>query len=91
MLTYIDEFLAHPIAVLTIFLLAFPGRIIALSAHEFAHAWVAHRCGDDTAKMLGRMTLNPLKHLDPLGTAMMLLVGFGWAKPVPVNPRNYRN
>ena len=91
MLTYIDEFLAHPIAVLTIFLLAFPGRILALSLHEFAHAWVADRCGDPTARMMGRLTINPLKHLDPLGTVMMLVVGFGWAKPVPVNPRNYRN
>ena len=91
LLTYIDEFLSDPLHMLVIFLLAFPGRILALSAHEFAHAWVANRCGDNTAKMLGRLTLNPLKHLDPLGTIMMLLVGYGWAKPVPVNPRNYRN
>ena len=91
MLTYLDTFLADPVGMLTIFLLAFPGRILALSAHEFAHAWVADKCGDHTARMMGRLTLNPLKHLDPLGTALMLLVGFGWAKPVPVNPRNYRN
>ena len=91
MLTYFDDFLADPKGMLLFFLLAFPGRILALSAHEFAHAWVASRCGDDTAKMMGRLTLNPLKHLDPLGTILMLLVGFGWAKPVPVNPRNYRN
>ena len=91
MLTYIDRFLSDPINMLVIFLLAFPGRILALSAHEFAHAWVAHRCGDDTAKVLGRMTLNPFKHLDPLGTVLMLVVGFGWAKPVPVNPRNFRH
>ena len=91
MLTYIDTFLSDPINTLVIFLLAFPGRILALSAHEFAHAWVADRCGDHTARMMGRLTLNPLKHLDPLGTLMMLVVGFGWAKPVPVNPRNFRN
>ena len=91
MLTYIESFFSDPINTLVIFLLAFPGRILALSAHEFAHAWVAHRCGDDTAKMMGRMTLNPLKHLDPLGTVLMLVLGFGWAKPVPVNPRNFRN
>ncbi len=91
MLTYIDRFFSDPINMLMIFLLAFPGRILALSAHEFAHAWVAHRCGDDTAKVLGRMTLNPFKHLDPLGTVLMLVVGFGWAKPVPVNPRNFRH
>ena len=91
MLTYLDRFLADPRGMLVMFLLAFPGRILALSAHEFAHAWVADRCGDPTARMLGRLTLNPMKHLDPLGTIMMLLVGFGWAKPVPVNPRNFRN
>ena len=91
MLTYLDEFLSDPRGMLVIFLLAFPGRILALSAHEFAHAWVASRCGDDTARLMGRLTLNPLKHLDPLGTAMMLLVGYGWAKPVPVNPLRYRH
>lgn len=91
MLTYIESFFSDPINTLVIFLLAFPGRILALSAHEFAHAWVAHRCGDDTAKMMGRMTINPMKHLDPLGTILMLVVGFGWAKPVPVNPRNFRH
>ena len=91
MLTYIESFFSDPVNMLVIFLLAFPGRILALSAHEFAHAWVADRCGDPTARMLGRLTLNPMKHLDPLGTVMMRLVGFGWAKPVPVNPRNYRD
>ena len=91
MLRILDELFSDPAGVLTIFLLAFPGRVLALSVHEFAHAWVANRCGDPTAKNLGRMTVNPLKHLDPLGTVLMLLVGFGWARPVPVNPRNYRN
>ena len=91
MLRYFDEFLSDPKGMLVFFLLAFPGRILALSLHEFAHAWVANRCGDPTAKMLGRLTVNPLKHLDPLGTLLMLLLGFGWARPVPVNPRNYRN
>ena len=91
MISYIDEFFRDPKGMLIFFLLAFPGRILALSLHEFAHAWMADRCGDPTARMMGRLTINPLKHLDPLGTALMLLVGFGWAKPVPVNPRNYRN
>ena len=91
MLRYFDEFLSDPKGMLIFFLLAFPGRILALSLHEFAHAWVANRCGDPTAKMMGRMTVNPMKHLDPMGTILMLLVGFGWARPVPVNPRNYRN
>ena len=91
MISYIDEFFRDPKGMLVFFLLAFPGRILALSLHEFAHGWVANRCGDPTAKMMGRLTINPLKHLDPLGTVLMLVVGFGWAKPVPVNPRNYRN
>ena len=65
--------------------------LLSLILHECAHGWVALRCGDPTAKMMGRLTLNPLKHLDPVGTACMLLLGFGWAKPVPVNPRNFRN
>ena len=53
--------------------------------HELAHGWVAYRMGDPTAKSLGRLSLNPLKHLDPMGTMMLFLFGFGWAKPVPVN------
>lgn len=65
--------------------------IPAFTFHEFAHAWVANYLGDPTAKNLGRLTLNPLKHLDVLGTIMVFVVGFGWAKPVPVNPANLRN
>ena len=91
MISYIDEFFRDPKGMLIFFLLAFPGRIMALSLHEFAHAWMANRCGDPTAKLMGRLTVNPAKHLDPLGTVLMLVVGFGWAKPVPVNPRNFRN
>lgn len=60
--------------------------IIALTVHEFAHAWAAYRLGDDTARMNGRLTLNPLAHLDPMGSLMLLVAGFGWARPVPVNP-----
>ena len=81
----------NPREMLIFLLLSTPGRLMALSLHEFAHAWMANRCGDPTARMLGRLTVNPAKHLDPIGTIMMLLLGFGWAKPVPVNPRNYRN
>ena len=91
MFSYISSLFSDPLATLGFFLLAFPGRILAISAHEFAHAWVADRCGDPTARMYGRLTLNPLKHLDLLGTLMMLLLGFGWAKPVPVNPYNFHN
>ncbi len=59
---------------------------LSFSIHEFMHAFVAHKLGDDTARNLGRLTLNPLAHLDPMGTILILLVGFGWGKPVPVNP-----
>lgn len=65
--------------------------LLALPLHEFAHAWVAHKFGDDTAKNMGRLTLNPFKHLDLLGSIMMYVAHFGWAKPVPVDPRNFRN
>ena len=71
--------------------MALPGRLLAISAHEFGHAWVAYRCGDPTAKSLGRMTLNPFKHLDLIGTIMMVVFGFGYAKPVPVNPLHFRH
>ncbi len=69
-----------------------PPILLALTVHECAHAYVAFRMGDPTAKMLGRITLNPLKHLDPIGTLALFLSGmFGWARPVPVNPRYFRN
>lgn len=68
-----------------------PAILIALTMHEVAHGYVAMKCGDPTAQMLGRLSLNPLHHLDPMGTVCMFLFGIGWAKPVPVNPRNYRH
>ena len=64
--------------------------IFALTFHEFGHAYTAHLCGDDTAKAAGRMSLNPLVHLDLFGSLMVLIVGLGYARPVPVNPNNYR-
>lgn len=60
--------------------------VIAFSVHEFAHAWSADQLGDDTPRNAGRLTLNPLSHLDPLGSIMLVVAGFGWAKPVPINP-----
>ena len=72
-------------------LLSIPPILLALSFHEYAHAWMANRKGDPTAKMLGRLTMNPLAHLDPMGTLMIVIVHFGWAKPVPVNPMNLKN
>lgn len=64
--------------------------VVALSIHEFSHALSSFQLGDTTAQRAGRLTLNPLAHLDPIGSLMMIMVGFGWAKPVPVNPANLR-
>lgn len=72
-------------------LYSLPGIIIALTFHEWAHAYAALKMGDPTARNLGRLTLNPFAHIDVMGFLMMIVVGFGWAKPVPVNPRNYRS
>lgn len=68
-----------------------PAFLVAITVHEYAHGRASTALGDPTPKMSGRLSLNPLKHLDFLGTLMILLVGFGWAKPVPVNPNYYRN
>ena len=76
----ITEFIIHALILFT----AFP-------IHECAHAFSAHLMGDDTAKNQGRMTINPIKHLDLWGTVLMLFAGFGWAKPVPINPNNFKN
>jgi len=72
--------------------------LFAISVHESAHAWTASRCGDPTARMLGRVSLNPIRHIDPIGTIVLPLVAayrfqglIGWAKPTPVDPRNFRN
>ena len=72
--------------------------LFAISVHESAHAWTANRCGDPTARMLGRVTLNPIKHIDPVGTILLPAISMfsgvgaiGWAKPTPVNPRNFKN
>ncbi len=70
-------------------ILAIPVILFSLSFHEYAHAWAANKMGDQTARNFGRLTLNPAKHLDPVGTLCMLFFGFGWAKPVPVNSRNF--
>ena len=68
-----------------------PGIILGLTVHEFSHAFIAHRCGDSTSRDQGRVTLNPLRHIDPLGFVMLLFAGFGWAKPVEFNEHNLRN
>src|SRR5580693_969618 len=72
--------------------------LFAISVHESAHAWTANRRGDPTARMLGRVTLNPIKHIDPIGTVLLPVIAalthfpmIGWAKPTPVDPRNFKN
>ncbi len=79
-ITYVISLLAGFVAV-----------IFVLAPHEWGHAFAATKCGDGTAKAMGRLTLNPLKHLDPVGFICCALVGFGWAKPVPVNPYNFKH
>lgn len=72
-------------------LISVPITLIALTGHELAHAWVSTKLGDPTPKMTGRLTLNPIAHLDLIGTLLMILTGFGWAKPVQINPRYYKD
>ena len=69
---------------------SFLAVMVVLTCHEFAHAYVAYKCGDPTAKLYGRLSLNPLKHFDILGLVCFTLVGFGWAKPVPIEPSNFK-
>lgn len=71
------------------YVLRIPAVLIALTFHECAHGWMSYKLGDPTAKNLGRLTLNPIKHIDPIGFLMMIVVGFGYAKPVPINSRYY--
>lgn len=70
-------------------LLSVPGVIIAMTFHEFAHAFAADKLGDDTPRIQGRLNLNPLSHIDPIGLVLLLVAGFGWGKPVEINPRNF--
>ena len=82
------RYAANPDLLFTL-LLSVPGVLIAITFHEFAHAFAADKLGDDTARREGRLSLNPFDHLDPIGSLMLLFAGFGWGKPVHVNPRNY--
>ena len=68
-----------------------PALLIAIVMHEFSHGIVAYWNGDDTAKLAGRLNVNPVKHFDPIGFLMLAVIGFGWAKPVPIDPRRFRN
>lgn len=75
-------------ALLTL-VLSIPGVIIAITFHEFAHAWMSDKLGDDTARRQGRLNLNPLSHMEPVGIIMLLFAGFGWGRPVEINPNNF--
>ena len=79
------------ISQLPIYLMRIPVLLLALTIHEFAHGYVAYKLGDYTASITGRLSMNPLKHLDPVGAVCMLIFGFGWAKPVPIDTRNFKN
>ncbi len=72
-------------------LLSLPALFLALTVHEYAHGWTADKMGDPTARYSGRLSLNPMAHIDLFGTICLLFFHFGWAKPVPINPRNFRN
>lgn len=82
------QYMSNPNQLLGL-LLSAPGVLIAITFHEFAHGYAAYKLGDDTAKNQGRLNLNPFTHLDPIGTLMLLVAGFGWGKPVQVNPLKY--
>ena len=84
-MNFLERFL-HP----EMILYSLPGILIGLVLHELAHAFVADRLGDPTPRMMGRLTLNPLPHIDPIGFLMLIVAGFGWAKPVVTNPANYK-
>lgn len=88
LLFFVIQFAANPNQLVGL-LISAPGVLIAITFHEFAHGYAAYKLGDDTAKSQGRLSLNPLAHLDPIGTLMLLVAGFGWGKPVEVDPRNY--
>lgn len=84
-------FSGDPITIMMNILASIVVVFTALPIHEFAHGYVANKLGDPTAKNMGRLNLNPLAHFDPIGSVMILLLGFGWAKPVPINPYNFKN
>ncbi|MCY4415428.1 MAG: site-2 protease family protein [Chloroflexi bacterium] len=80
----------NPVSFLLVIGIGLAGLIVGFTVHEFSHAFTAHMQGDDTARRMGRLTFNPLKHIDLLGFLLLLVVGFGWAKPVQVDPYNLR-
>ena len=84
----IAQYIQNPMELVAL-LLTLPGVIVAITFHEFAHAFVADKLGDDTPRRQGRLNLNPLSHIDPVGFFMLIFVHFGWGKPVEINPTNF--
>lgn len=87
----IANFMTNPVSAIVGILVILPGMLIALSFHEFAHAYAAVKLGDDTPRLQGRLSVDPLRHIDPIGFLCLMFIGFGWAKPVVINPRNFEN
>ena len=88
---WVTAFQNDPKSLFISLIIEIPAFLLALILHEISHGYVALWCGDGTARMMGRLSLRPSHHLDPIGSLSMVLLGFGWAKPVPVNPRNFRH
>lgn len=91
MLLFFQQFSDNPPALIAYLAAVAVAFVTGIAFHEFSHAWAANELGDATAARQGRLTLNPIRHLDPLGTALLVIIGFGWGKPTPVNPYNLRN
>ena len=91
MIRYLPDFLDNPPALVALLAAWAVAYVTGITFHEFSHAWAANELGDSTAARQGRLTLNPMAHLDPWGTVLFLVVGFGWGRPTPVNPYNLRN
>lgn len=91
MFSYVSGWFSDPLSMLRGLVLSLPAVCIGLTVHEWAHAYAAYRLGDPTARDMGRLTLNPLAHFDLLGFLCLMLFGYGWAKPVPIVPRNFRH
>ena len=89
--TWLYSFRTNPLETLIEIVMIVVALLMSLILHEIGHGYVALKCGDPTAKWMGRLSLDPRKHLDPIGTVCMFLLGIGWAKPVPINPNNFRN
>jgi len=90
MIWFLSDLAGNPEALLAVFAAICVALVTGIAFHEFSHAWMAYQLGDGTAASMGRLSLNPLRHLDPLGTLLLFLVGFGWGKPTPVNPYRLR-